>query len=83
MCSSLSGASLLSDEDELVWLGIGFAIKIDRNYQDWLGLDKDYWEGMRQGLDGYPSIDENGDFMIGGADRNFKPKTIEFYSAVV
>ena len=38
---------------------------------------------MKQGLDGYPSIDKNGDFMIGGADRNFNPKAIEFYSGMI
>jgi hypothetical protein len=48
-----------------------------------VGLDKDYWQGMKQGRDGYPYIDKNGDFMIGGGDRNFRPKAIEFYSGIV
>jgi len=43
----LSDSSLLSDDDELIWLAICLAVKIDRHQEDWAALDKDYWEGMK------------------------------------
>lgn len=82
-CECLSNGLSMTNQDELVWIGNGLAIKNDRNEQDWVGLDQDYWEGMKQGMDGYPDIDKNGDFMLGGVNRNFKPIGIEFYTAIV
>ena len=48
-------------------LGIsGMEIDNDRTYRDWACLGDAYWHGMRQGIDGYPSQNQQGFYLPAG-----------------
>ena len=45
----------------------------------WAGLIKEDWEDVSQGIDGYPALDEQGNYLIaGGNDKKFKASRIQY-----
>lgn len=43
-----------SNDEFLIWVRGGMWIRNDRNQDDWAWLDGNYWQGIKQGSDGYP-----------------------------
>ena len=56
-----------SDDLFLIWIGWTFGIMNDRmQFDDFDMLNGVWWTGMKQGTDGYPVKDQDGDYHVAG-----------------
>ena len=78
-CSYETEPDFDSNDEFLIWVRGGMWIRNDRNQDDWAWLDGNYWQGIKQGSDGYPEKRDDEYYISGGEDDFYRAKTIEFF----